>query len=414
MKTKRAFFFSILLFFQGTILFCQSFNLPIFPKDYQEVVRIQFRMINNLIIIPISINNSDTMSFVLDSGVRTALITELSVGDSLSLNYTRQTQVNGLGQGEPVEALHSYGNTFSLGGIVFENFNIYVLMENIFELSNHLGIKVHGIIGFDVFKDIIVEIDYNTRILYLHNQKYYKYKKHKKAVEFPLEFVSHKPYIYTEIIQNDSSQINMKLLVDTGGSMALWLALGSDKRIIEPEKKLEAFLGRGLNGDINGFIGRISAIKIGQYILKSPVTSFPDSASVNSVIISDNRNGSLGAEALRRFRVIIDYPNSRITLKPNKNLKEKFTYNMSGIELFTPIPGLPIYEILNIHPNSPADQAGLKKGDQIVRLNYKPAYEYSYNDVNALFQSKAGKTIKIIVAREDGEFATKFILEDRL
>ena len=79
-----------------------------FMDPNQNKVSFKFKFINNLIIVPVIINDSDTLHFILDTGLSTSIMTEISMGDSLSLNYTRQVKLNGLGRGDPVDALHSY------------------------------------------------------------------------------------------------------------------------------------------------------------------------------------------------------------------------------------------------------------------------------------------------------------------
>ena len=127
-----------------------------FSDNEQKSVTIPFRFINNLIVIPISINSSDTLNFILDTGVNTTILSELNWQDSLSLVFAKQIELQGLGQGKPVEALHSFGNNISISDITGKNQDIYVLLESSFNLSAKMGISVNGIIGFPVFQSFIV------------------------------------------------------------------------------------------------------------------------------------------------------------------------------------------------------------------------------------------------------------------
>ncbi|MCK4465261.1 MAG: hypothetical protein KAU83_06080, partial [Bacteroidales bacterium] len=68
-----------------------------------------------------------------------------------------------------------------------------------------------------------------------------------------------------------------------------------------------------LSGDIYGKLGKIHGFRLGGSLFNSPIVAFPDSASAGNSSGLDDRNGSLGSEILRRFRVIIDYPNKQIT-----------------------------------------------------------------------------------------------------
>jgi len=414
----RIFFAFLVCITPAPLLQAQNLDIALlsnfhFVDANQKSMTLKFDLMSNLIVIPLRINNSDTMRFVLDTGLRTTLISELSSRDSLSLSYARKVKIGGLGEGESLEALHSYGNFIRLNDIVGENQNIFVLFENIFHLSEKLGKQVHGLIGYDLFKSFIVEIDYIERKITFHNPKKFKYKKkhRKKYTTLPLQFEKSKPYVQVELEVSTGNFLPVKLLLDSGSSDALWLFCNSHQQISTGEKYIEGYLGRGLNGDVFGKKGRVKSLKIKDLIIKNPFASFPDSSSIFQIIEQDNRNGSIGSEIFRRFDVIFDYPNKKILLRPNHKFKSPFIYNMSGIELSTPYPELPIFIIAHIRKNSPAERAGLQVGDQVLRVNYREASDYILEDFHILFRENEGKKIKIRVFRRGKIYSHQFRLE---
>lgn len=384
-----------------------------FANPNQSRVSFQFKFINNLIIVPVIINDSDTLHFILDTGLSTSIMTEISWGDTLMLNYTRQVKLNGLGQGEPVDALHSYGNNFNISGIQGVNQDLYVLLQNVFNLSAIFGTKVHGLIGYNMFKNFIVEINYDRKVITFHNPDQYRPSRYqKRGITLPLIIHQTKPYLYGVITLKNGTEVPVKLLVDTGASHALWVDVESDKNISYPEKTSDVFLGKGLNGDIYGKIGRMHQFTIGDFTFNQPIVAFPDSLSAGDAIGRDNRNGSLGSEILRRFHVTIDYPNSQITLFPNSQYRSEFKLNRSGIDVEAPLPGLPFYIISNVRKDSPADKAGLRKGDEIKYINGKNALHMNINDIYEYFQKRPGYRIKLSMAREGYNFKVVLYLDD--
>jgi len=217
--------------------------------------------------------------------------------------------------------------------------------------------------------------------------------------------------VRTSSVTEDLEEVLVKLLVDTGASDALWLSEKSDERIAIPENHIETFLGRGLNGDLFGTKGRIDGIWVGPLVLPKPIVAFPNSELIDQLISSNDRNGTIGAEILRRFLVTIDYRNSRMTLRPTYRVREDFNYNMSGMEVINPMPGLPIFTITDIRENSPAYFAGLQVNDQILSLNNSNHQSLELNDINLLLQSKENKKIKITVLRNGEEHKTSFELK---
>jgi hypothetical protein len=377
----------------------------------QKYITLKYKSASNLIIIPVTINGSDTLNFILDTGVRYPIITELPFINKLNLNYLTPVEIQGLGEGETLTAYRSANNAIKINGLTAQNQEVQMVIDEDFQISHMLGMPVHGLIGFNLFKDYIVRINYHDEELTLYRPEHFKYRDRKNDIILPLLFDGNKPFINTSILMEDSSQVQVKLMVDTGASDALWLSEGSDDRIRIPNNHIEAFLGKGLNGDLYGTKGRIDAVWVGPLVLPRPIVSFPDSGLVKQLISVNDRNGTLGAEILRRFDVTLDYRNARLTLSPTAKVRESFNYNMSGMEVTNPMPGFPIFTISNVRENSPAFLAGLKVNDQILSINNSNNSNITLNDINLLLQSKENRRIKLKVLRDGQEIKTQFELQ---
>jgi len=383
-----------------------------FSNPRQRSIRLPFKSINNLIIIPIQINGSDTLNFILDTGINTSIICELSTGENLNLNYARKIQLQGLGTGTPLAAIHAFGNEINVSGIKGINQDYFVLLENIFQLSGKLGYKIHGILSYSVFNSFITQINYKDEEIIFNNPEYFRYKRNSKNyVSLPMIIHDKKPYLYIKLKLSDDSIIPLKVMLDTGASNSLWLYKSTLTDFEIPAGAKKSFLGSGLSGDVYGYLSRFSMISIDRFELKDILVSLPDSTSIENAIGSDRRNGSLGAEVLRRFNVIIDYPNELITLTKNNKYKEPFSYNRCGIEILCLYPGLNIYQVAQVYDNSPAERAGIRKNDLIISINGTGANDLSLNEIYKLFQEKAGKKIKIIMDRSDQRIKFSFELE---
>jgi hypothetical protein len=371
-------------------------------------VQIPFRFVNNLMVIPMHINGSDTMRFILDTGVKTALITGLG-NSEVQLRGTRKIRIRGLGDGDDLEALLSYGNRFDiLPTVRGDNHDVLVLTEDIFTLSTKLGVRVHGIIGYDVFKNFVAEIDYAEHKIMLYLPE--RYRRRPSGQMIPLVIDDGKPYLETTVEFEDGSRTKVKLLVDTGASYALSLDPASSPDIVLPGKTIDAYLGQGLSGDIHGKIGRVKSIELGKYKFKNLITSFPDSSSLRQLAGATPRNGQLGGDILKRFYMVVDYPNSRLYLKPNGEYGRPFYYNLSGIELATPFPGLPIFKISEVAAHSPAAEAGLQRGDEVIEVNGQKTISFTLNQFSELFHSKPGKKVIMKIQRGEQVLRKEFVL----
>ncbi|AKQ46114.1 hypothetical protein TH63_11500 [Rufibacter radiotolerans] len=380
-----------------------------FPRNK---VRIPFKLVHNLVIIPIQINNSKPLNFVVDTGVDRTILIELNPYDSIALLDVQSLFLRGLGRGAGIQAILSTGNLIRFSGLEARNQSVLVLEENIFELSSRVGMDVNGIIGFPLFQNFVVEMDYANKIMTLYKPGKYPERKARKSTMVPLTIEDAKPYVNVKAVFPDGQKFPMRLIVDSGMSSCLLLYTPTLPGVKLPDKRIKAFLGRGLNGEIHGEITRIKALELGEYTLKNPPASFPDTVSIRYALSLNNRNGNLGADVLQRFKVVFDYQKSRMLLRPTSKLRDPFVYNLSGLELITPIPGFNFYTVSDVLPDSPAEKAGLRAGDAIISINGEACLEKSFSEVLDLFQNKPGRKLTLKVSRQMKEFNTTLHLQD--
>ncbi|MCF8359489.1 MAG: aspartyl protease family protein [Prolixibacteraceae bacterium] len=380
------------------------------PRKRRE--NINFRQISNLIVIPVSINGSDTMNFILDSGVRDPIITELTLVEKLNLNYIKPIDLRGLGNEMITQAYQSGDNTITLPGLVAEHQKINVIIDENFQISQILGMPVHGLIGMNLFKNYIVRVNYQTEQIRLYKPQYFKYRPRRKDVVLPIHFVRNKPVIRADIMQDSGKVVPVILLIDTGASDALWLSPHANNEIKIPDKHIYSFLGVGLGGELFGYKGRVETLWIGGMPLDNPIVSYPESDYLNNVIRQEQRHGSIGGEVLRRYKIWFDYFNQRLIMRPNNDYRDKFYYNMSGLEIINPVPGLPVFTINNVIEGSPAWEAGFRENDQVIAINFTNHKDLTLNDINLMLRQRKNKKIRMTVLRNGVEFKSEFYLEE--
>lgn len=415
--------------------------------------KIKFQLINNLIVIPIEINGI-TLSFLLDTGVSKPIIFNfITVSDTLKIRNAKKIYLRGLGEGNSIEAFKSENNVFKIGDAIKLNQDLYAIYESNLSFAPRLGVPVHGILGFDLFEDLVVEINYSNKYIRLTEPDKYRYKDCRKCEKFNLEFYNNKPYIYAKV-KISEQQIPVKLLIDSGGSDALWLFEDAELGIVLDNKYFEDFLGYGLSGSVYGKRSKLDELALNSFVLKKANVAYPDSTSIYFAKKITGRNGTLAGNILKRFNIIFDYRNAVVTFKKNGYFKDKFSYNKSGIEIAhngvrfvkernnfiskntnslsnntnggtngtngTRIvldPGYklslkPAYAIVELRKGSPAYNAGLKTGDVVLSVNGNPAYKYSLQQIVQIFSSEHGKKINLKIDRGGVIINYAFVLEN--
>ncbi|MBC7922546.1 MAG: aspartyl protease family protein [Ferruginibacter sp.] len=380
-------------------------------RNRKKVV-VPFELHSNLIIVPIRINNSDTLNFILDTGVSVTLVTDPKVGRSLGLVPVRKVKIAGAGSQGELTASVTLGATVRMHDIRADNIPLLILSEDILALSDYIGIPIHGVFGYDLFNRFVVNIDFEAKLVTFTLPERHRYRRAREGTKLPITIENTKPYLTAMAIVEDGKSVPIKVIVDTGAGHALSLDLGSHQQIHLPDKVVRSQLGRGLSGVINGSLGRLGRVKIGDFTLDNVVTSYPDSTSLYPNPARDgNRQGNLGCEMLRRFRVTFNYQDGYLALRPiRKRLKESFEHDMSGLELRARGANYRNYMIERVQSDSPAAAAGLMAGDEIMFFNGEPVREMPMNDIYKLLQKKEGKEIKLMVKRDNELIYTTFIL----
>jgi hypothetical protein len=410
---------------------------------------VSFQLLSNLIVFPLEINGKK-LNFILDSGVGSTILFSLTNADSIPLKNLEKIKLQGLGSEDPVDAVLSKGNTFKIKGLTGLNQSLYVIFDDSFDLSSKLGLTIHGIIGYELLKNFAVTINYSSKRITFSDFDNFKFKNCSKCEKFPLDFYKLKPFVTANVKMNKNAEnsIPVKLLIDSGGSDALWLFEDSKPEIKIPDKYFNDYLGEGLSGTIFGKRSKIPLLKMGNFELNEPNVAFPDSASISFARKFKERNGSIGGAVLKRFDVTFNYKESYIGLKKRSAFKEPFNYNRSGIELvyngkilvqekdyttFSLADGQkssnnnrinlaynykytfkPSYKIFKIRENSPAERAGLLPGDIVIKINGKYTFDLKFEEIVHKFYLKEGKKIELVVERNGKDYEFEFYLEDLL
>ncbi len=369
---------------------------------------------NNLVIIPVVLNGQLPLKFILDTGVRTTILTEKSFSDILKLTYGRHYFVPGPGGEKVVEAYVTNNVTLDMPGVHGKGHAMLVLEKDYLELRNYLGTDVQGILGYEVFSRFIVEVDYEKRMLTLSLPEFFKPKRKYQLI--PISIEDTKPYVEIPIEMSNGDIINAKLLVDTGASHGIVLDPSTNEKIVLPPKHVTSLIGRGLGGLITGQIGRINSIAFGKYKVTDVVANFPDPNSYIDTLKGSDifRNGSIGGELLSRFTTIYNFSSGKLYLKKNSSYKAQFQFNMSGLTLRAKGSRLRKFEVTDVRKDSPSEKVGILSGDEILSINGYPASDLTLSNINGLFISKPGKRIKIELLRGSEKVVKIFKLENQI
>jgi PDZ domain/Aspartyl protease len=373
------------------IIFCcgsyaanaQYFDL----QGNKKHVTIPFKMVRDMIVIQLNINNKGPFNFILDTGVGLMLITEPKLVDSINVSNKRTLKISGLGEGEDYEAYITSALKIDIPGLISYDVAAAILKKDHFGLSNYAGMPIHGLLGYEFFNNLAVKIDFVDSTISVSRPKDMRY--FRKGSKIPLSIQDRKPYVNARIIFQNGNKASDKLVVDLGAGHPLLLENIIKKQGL-PAKFIAANLGVGLTGPIDGFLSRVSELDVGKFKIKNVITSFPIDRTGEPDV---KRDGNLGMGFLKRFTAIFDFPDSALYLKPGAHFNDPFEHDMSGLEYYTMGDGYKRIIISRVEPGSPADEVGLEKDDEIVAINFKPVSEMSLERIDSLFKAENDRSL---------------------
>jgi hypothetical protein len=272
------------------------------------------RLIATTLFIPVQVNNSEPLWFVLDSGSSSTLLNKRVV-NTLKLKVEGTGEAEGAGEGKD-RALLASGVTLKLSGIRLTNQQLPAI--DFKELEAALGRKIDGLLGYDFIRHFVVEVDYEARLIKIHNAAKYRYRGRGESLAITTE--DGHPHVRLKFTLPAREPLEGKFIVDGGAggaTMEFAVPFIQAHKLLDTVQPMDSHSAAGIGGRVNIRYGRGKSIRLGRFLLENPVVGFPQAnkgAFANRKIA-----GLIGAKLLSRFTVIYDDRRHRIIFEPNSS-----------------------------------------------------------------------------------------------
>jgi len=328
---------------------------------------------------------SDSLNFVLDTGSGGISLDSLTANKlGLSISKSEKT-IRGIAGIRNVD--FTYDHSLDFPGLQVPHLDFHI---NDYELLTSVyGQKIDGIIGYSFFRRFIVRIDYDEKEIEVYSPGTYRYQRGGYLM---------KPNFTTLPLQiaglEDGRSIMSRLIFDTGAGLCFLLSKDfiDDSSLFKSSRKFYPTQAEGLGGKKQMELTIIKSVKIGPYkFRKVPVHIFED---IHNVTQYPTLGGILGNDILRRFNVVLNYPEQSIHIHPNNHFKEPFDYSYTGLGIYL-INGE--IRVIDVIKGSPGEKAGFMTDDIIfsVETNFSKNIQAYKN----IFQNAIGK-VKVVVFRQ--------------
>jgi len=358
---------------------CATFHLPPRHTSMESAQTVlPATLVSNFLVIEAPADKHSSYHFIVDTGSSVTLVTPDLVKHFGGRTPANQTPMRVRGANGEVKLLNPVIlKRLQLGSARFEG--VRALTHDLTDLSNHLGIRIDGVLGFPLFRETLLTLDYLQSQIIITP---YGVPTAQPGVTIPFNNEQNTPLIPIQL-----GAESLVALVDSGSDAPLSLnTVGLHPTFLSGPKP--GVLMATLAGDRVGMTGRLAqSLTVGAYVVESPIVNVTDELS------------SIGGGLLRNFTVTFDQKRNQVTFfRPNYDPLHIGPARTTGLS-FTKIPAY--WRVAAVVAGSAADQLGVQAGDLCTRINDEPVAAWPYQRYSDLIRTAARVTYTFISGNDE-------------
>lgn len=328
----------------------------------------------------------DTLQFIFDTGssgisLDSSTVAYLGIKPSPS-----DFAIRGIGGIRRVPFV--YGRSLRIGSLQADSLDFHVNDYSV--LTSVYGVRIDGIIGYSLLSRYVIAVDNEQLQMDWYPPGTMIYPKRGYRMKLELDRLPSHPFAIQDLRADQP-----RFLVDVGAGLNLLFSAryARESGVLDNSRKRWIKSGEGIGGRIEMELTTIRQVRIGPYRFRQvPVNIFNDDFNVTNY---PAWAGLIGNDLLRRFQVVINYPQKEMYLSPNRFLGDAFDYSYSGLELYLIANKI---RVGYLAPGSPAELAGLQLGDEVIAVDKN--FSGILNEYKMQLQ-KPGERIRIIYRRDE-------------
>ncbi len=277
--------------------------MPLWGQN--KIFHVPFQETKNLIVVKAKINGR-VGNFVFDTGAKSLVLNRSMV--DISHQTGNQTPTVWGVNGSALQVTNVKVKAFNFGGIFKRN--ITALLVSLNKMERVLGIPVIGLIGYDLFSEYDIYIDYDQEMLsFIPPTKFMQFW-NRNIVNKSFHYLAFDMSMHLPVVHALAGNKKIKLGIDTGAAQTLIdqkVANQIDYEISDKSKR--NIVGVENMSDIIE-VGKIRTIRIGNHTYNNIEIFIKNIDHINNVLNRDI-NGLIGYDILRRQKTLISYSNGK-------------------------------------------------------------------------------------------------------
>jgi hypothetical protein len=400
----------MLLALAGAILIPALSPMPCVKVQLDESTRnegllasIPFQLYGNVIVTAISVDESAPLNFIFDTGAGGTII---NASTAANLDIVGDETVSREGATGMAEIVQSIDHIVYAEDISFQDVTLGI--AELGHIEKRIGTPIDGVIGWLILSQYAVRIDYDTMLIEIYDNNKFEYNFGDSGYNLEVQGTA----IFTDVTVafKSGNTFTGKVLVDSGAGNTFYFNtpfIEENDLLVEMDTYYERETQSISNETAHVYTAMLANLNIGDYEFSTlPVTMAIAEAGASSW---SGPMGILGNGVLKHFNVFIDLQQQMMSLEPNRLYHDQFEVNCSGLELVADDAFQRVI-IDHVYAGSPAEEAGLEIGDEIVQINGANVSDFQLPQIRSML-NQDGEEIEILIDREGELHNYLFILQ---
>jgi hypothetical protein len=354
-----------------------------------EQTTLPFDLVENHVYLNVMLNGKGPYRFIFDTGGANIVDPEVAK----EIGAAGKGSLQGGGVGAATESF-SFANVdaLSIGTATVKN-QLFAVAPVRAGFGVSGGRPVDGLIGFEVLARFITTFDYARGTVTLALPGSESPAAGAEVIPFVLD--GRQPQFPCTI-----DAVASQCTLDTGdrGSLSLYAPfIAANPQIVPHALTAEGVNGFGFGGPAMGKLGRLDSVGIGMFDMPGLVADL--TTQTQGAFAQPFLAANVGGGLLKRFTLFLDYGTGTMALTPNASYGTRDGYERAGLFLLNKNGQKIVYDV---RPGTPAESAGILKGDTLATVDGKDASAMSLDDVRRMFFEAPGTTLHLGLTAKNG------------
>ncbi len=351
----------------------------------QTAINLNVGVHNGSVLIPVFVNG-EHLKFLFDTGSTRSTIA-VSVVERLKLE-----------RGAATDALGNYGvqslqtarvKNIQVGGFDFSDQTFAT--ADLGPVSRAIGVAIDGVLGNDVLRTVTFALNYSKQtatfgpLSQLGNL----------GTPITLREAGNQFFVPVTLLS-----VARELLLDSGTNSTnlSWDTWEQLSKVWTPKSVIEGIAGSG-SSTSTAFLACIPSSRFGNMEIKNQALRVQNPVGTGA-FSEAGFQGILGSDFLQQFEVTFDLSHALLYLKPDIDFRpDPYKYVTIGIQFAKDTSGA--FTVVSVWKNSPAAEAGIKIGDQIISVDGHSINDLTPEQFSKKLHAKAGTPIKLKIEHEN-------------